>query len=166
MANTETGDRFANATPRPWHIYEGGNFVRIGAEGYNEFIERKHYLGGPLAVAEAHYNATENYEADHDKAMANARLIVEAVNSYAPSDAEQLSELRRVGERVLKVLEMHKERHLLPQHFLNAIADLRDVLAGVTRVATVQCADCLTWFDKNANHTCRQQVRRNQRSAR
>lgn len=28
----------------------------------------------------------------------------------------------------------------------------------------VQCADCLTWINSNANHTCRQQVRRNQRS--
>lgn len=29
----------------------------------------------------------------------------------------------------------------------------------------VQCADCLTWFKPDTNHTCRQQVRRNQRSA-
>ena len=27
----------------------------------------------------------------------------------------------------------------------------------------VQCADCLAWIDRDASHTCRQQVRRNQR---
>lgn len=29
----------------------------------------------------------------------------------------------------------------------------------------VQCADCLAWIDRDSNHTCRQMVRRNQRSA-
>lgn len=81
----------------------------------------------------------------------------------SPSDAEQLMELRRVGKAVLDTLETYKERHLVPPHFLNALADLRDALAGVDRTATVQCADCLAWFDKDTNHTCGKQVRANQR---
>lgn len=27
----------------------------------------------------------------------------------------------------------------------------------------VQCADCLKWIDADKNHTCKQQIRRNQR---
>lgn len=29
----------------------------------------------------------------------------------------------------------------------------------------VQCADCLTWIDRDKPHTCRPQVRRNQKRA-
>jgi hypothetical protein len=71
-----------NHTELPWHVYEGGNFVRIVARGYEEFVERKHYLGGPLCVASLHYNATVNYESDHDQAMVNAEFIIRAVNNH------------------------------------------------------------------------------------
>ena len=29
----------------------------------------------------------------------------------------------------------------------------------------VQCADCWAWIDRDKPHTCKQQIRRNQRSA-
>lgn len=65
-------------TPGPWHVHEGGNHVYVGADGYNEYIEREGYLGGPLCVAEVNYKATEDHSADHDKAMANGRVIAAA----------------------------------------------------------------------------------------
>lgn len=88
----------------------------------------------------------------------------EFLGPFTVSDAEQLMGLRKAGTRMLEVLETYKERHLVPAYLVNAMADLRDALGGVDRTVTVQCADCLAWFGKNANHTCRQQVRRNQRS--
>lgn len=94
------------------------------------------------------------------------RDTTEFLGPVTASDAEQLIQLRKAGTRMLEVFETYKERHLVPAYLVNALADLRDALAGVDRAVTVQCADCLTWFDKNANHTCRQQVRRNQRSRR
>ncbi len=69
-------------TPGPWEVFEGGNFVRIGAAGYVEWSNAHHYCGGPLSVAEAEYNATENYDSDHEKAMANGRLIAAAPELY------------------------------------------------------------------------------------
>lgn len=34
---------------------------------------------------------------------------------------------------------------------------------GYDNAKQVQCADCLRWIDADKNHTCKQQVRRNQR---
>lgn len=40
---------------------------------------------------------------------------------------------------------------------------VEEVAAGEQK--QVQCADCSAWFAPDSNHTCRQQVRRNQRSS-
>ncbi len=65
-------------TPGPWEIYEGGNFVRIGASGFIKDSDVRGYMGGPLSVAEVEHNATDNHDPNHKKAMANARLIAAA----------------------------------------------------------------------------------------
>ena len=65
-------------TKGPWEVFEGGNFVRVGAVGYIEQAERTGYLGGPLFVAEANYHATEGHEPDHQKAVAIGHLIAAA----------------------------------------------------------------------------------------
>lgn len=96
------------------------------------------------------------------------RVVIDECEWLGPlsaSDAEQLSELRRVATETMKTLEHYKERHLVPPYFSGALANLRDALAGVDRTATVQCADCLTWFHKEANHTCARQVKANLRAA-
>ena len=62
--------------------------------------------------------------------------------------------------------EMNDHNGVMARRLTAAIDDAVAALLGhKLQVREVQCADCLTWFDKNANHTCRQQVRRNQRSA-
>lgn len=38
-------------------------------------------------------------------------------------------------------------------------------IRAANAAATVQCADCRQWIDAGKDHTCRQQVRRNQRKA-
>lgn len=72
-------------TPEPWHVYEGGNFVKIGAEGYDEYIEQEHYLGGPLCVADVEddFHKREKLTEDHAKAMINGARIVTCVNALA-----------------------------------------------------------------------------------
>lgn len=70
-------------SPLPWHVYEGGNFVNVATEGYEDYVNKHHYLGGPFSVASMEYNATPSYKSDHKKAMANAHLIVECVNQHA-----------------------------------------------------------------------------------
>lgn len=72
----------SKATPLPWHIYEGGNFVRIGAEGYDEYVQKNSYLGGPLHVAEVNFHATEGHDADPAKALANAEIMVLATRCH------------------------------------------------------------------------------------
>lgn len=70
----------ARHTPGPWEVFEGGNFVKIVAKGYHERRKSTEsgYVGGPLSVGEAQYYATENYDQDHEKALANARLMAAA----------------------------------------------------------------------------------------
>jgi len=65
-------------TPGPWEIVEGGNFVKVGAKGFQHWIEKHHYLGGPLSVADVQRNATDDYKENHALAMANAKLIAAA----------------------------------------------------------------------------------------
>jgi hypothetical protein len=36
---------------------------------------------------------------------------------------------------------------------------------SIERNDKVQCADCWQWIKRDENHTCKQQVRRNQRQA-
>lgn len=62
--------------------------------------------------------------------------------------------------------EMSDHTGVMARRLSEAIEDAVTALLGHKLIVhEVQCADCLAWFDKNANHTCRQQVRRNQRSA-
>lgn len=65
----------------PLHVYRGGNFVRIGAEGYDEYVEKESYLGGPLCIAEVRADR-EDYSYDGDLALARAEEIVHRVNCY------------------------------------------------------------------------------------
>lgn len=38
---------------------------------------------------------------------------------------------------------------------------LRPLKAAFNEALQVQCADCLQWIDRDAKHTCKQQIRRN-----
>jgi hypothetical protein len=125
------------ATARPWEIFEGGNFVKIGAQGYVEWTERKHYLGGPLSVAEMEYNATESYRSNHAKALANAKLIVTAVNER---DA-LLAEVGRLREALAKaaipyeaiLMDGESRRWIAPEVWAaieTAVMDARAALSG------------------------------------
>ena len=52
---------------------------------------------------------------------------------------------------------------------MNQLRKLATIIRGKemeTKPDQVQCADCLAWIDRDANHTCRQQVRRNKRAIR
>ena len=51
----------------------------------------------------------------------------------------------------------------LVRHVANALRAATPPPAVTSRV---QCADCLAWINRDANHNCRQQVRRNQGSTR
>lgn len=76
----------------------------------------------------------------------------------------EIARLRKVAERTISVMNQYKENHLVPAYFSVAIAELRDTLAdpyGEKSKKTVQCADCLEWIDRDASHTCKQQIRRN-----
>jgi hypothetical protein len=81
-------------TPGPWHVHEGGNFVRVAADGYEEFVERESYLGGPLCIANVAYGQADDVwtEEGHRHALTNARLI-----SAAP---ELLAALKTVADDV------------------------------------------------------------------
>lgn len=47
----------------------------------------------------------------------------------------------------------------------DVIREIRAAAAGTeAQESQVQCADCFAWIDRNASHTCRQQVSRNRRS--
>lgn len=70
-------------TPGPWHVHEGGNFVKVGAAGYDEYVEEHSYLGGPLCVASVNRDATDDHGPNHELAMANARLIAAAPDLLA-----------------------------------------------------------------------------------
>lgn len=86
-------------TPGPWEVFEGGNFVRVVAQGYHERRVASGYLGGPFSVAEMNYCATENYEPDPQKALANANLI-----AAVPDLLQALTQIRdalRDRDRVL-----------------------------------------------------------------
>lgn len=72
----------AKPTAGPWHVFKGGNFVKVAAVGYEEYIEEHHNLAGPFCVADVEYRATEDYDDDPKLALANARLIVRAVNAH------------------------------------------------------------------------------------
>lgn len=76
----------------------------------------------------------------------------------------ETARLLKVMERTLTVMNQYKESHFVPAYFSVAVAELRDTLAdprGEKSKQTVQCGDCLEWIDRDANHACRQQIRRN-----
>lgn len=63
------------ATDGPWEVFEGGNFVRLGVEGFIKDSDRRGYMGGPLSVAELEYAATEDHSHNHQTAMGNAEFM-------------------------------------------------------------------------------------------
>ena len=75
MTATRRAGRGSAATKRPWHVFEGGNFVMVVASGFEEQLKKSHYLGGSAQVCELN-------DKSRRKALANARLIVAAVNEF------------------------------------------------------------------------------------
>lgn len=70
-------------TPTPWQVYEGGNFVKIGSDGYDAYVEKESYLAGPFCVGETNCHQSKDHDFTMELALANATFIVHAVNSYA-----------------------------------------------------------------------------------
>lgn len=68
------------STKGEWEILYGGNFTRVGGPGYCQWTINEHYLGGPLKVAEVHWDTNEDYSSNPELAAANARLIAFAHN--------------------------------------------------------------------------------------
>ncbi len=71
-----------NSAPLPWFSYVGGNFIKIGTEGYNEHVDREHYLAGPFCVGKMECNATTDHKYDMPKAIANTEVLLISVNTY------------------------------------------------------------------------------------
>lgn len=87
------------STPRPWHAYVGGNFVKIGCEGYDEYVEKEHYLAGPFCVARMECNAKDDHSYDMLKAIDNAEVLLIAVNGH-PVLLDALTKIAAMGDRV------------------------------------------------------------------
>jgi hypothetical protein len=86
------------STPRPWHAYVGGNFVKVGCEGYDEYVEKEHYLAGPFCVLSMECNAKADYSYDMLKAVDNVEVLLTAVNAY-PALLDALSKIAAMGDR-------------------------------------------------------------------
>lgn len=86
---TNTRWTIENATPRPWrHKTSDGSLGNVvDANGD--------------CIAQTQQRLEDKSKGGHAMRQANAELIAAAVNAYSPSDAEQLSELRRVGQWAL-----------------------------------------------------------------
>lgn len=105
-------------TPTPWVVYEGLNFVRIGAKDYAEYINAESYLGGPMHVATMNHNQSEDHNPTHDLAMANGELIVRAVNAH-----EQVLEALEDCDKAMTSLT---DRQLIDNPaIMQAIVDVR-----------------------------------------
>lgn len=111
MAETETGiDRFANATPRPWRVGEGAWWLYVVAAN-----------GTEPTVAHATGLTRE-------EARANVELIVDAVNSYSPSDAEQLIELRKLLRSVREAACNHRSIEMIGNEVVQLIPQIDAVI--------------------------------------
>lgn len=62
---------------KPARANAGGNYVRVGASGYNKRCEKTRYCGGSLAVADVR-GENDNYESNHELQVANGHLIAAA----------------------------------------------------------------------------------------
>ncbi len=65
-------------SPGPWHVYEGGNFVTVGMEGYNQYVAHKGYLAGPYCIAHVEHHQSHDHTPTHEQAMANGKLLAAA----------------------------------------------------------------------------------------
>src|SRR5262249_20196570 len=68
--------QFEGATPGPWHVYRGGNFTKIAPEGYDELVERTHYLGGAICKLDDWTGEEHRHDAPH--VLPTAHLIAAA----------------------------------------------------------------------------------------
>ncbi len=100
-------------TPGPWEILEGGNFIRVGARGYSDWTDRHGYLGGPLAIADVEYRASNDYSDTPELARANAQLI-----AASPDMLEALKDL----VALTKYLDHKYNAHVKLAMHLRAIA--------------------------------------------
>lgn len=83
-------------------MYVGGNFVKIGGAGYDEYVEKEHYLAGPFCVAAVECNAHPKHDYDMLKAIDNAEVLLTAVNAY-PILSDALSKIAAKGENPMSV---------------------------------------------------------------
>ena len=78
-------------TSGPWETRTmGRGNVRIGAVGYNNYVDTQNYLGGPLFICEDRTDDAE-FQVNKGQSQANARLI-----SAAPELAEALTLCHRL----------------------------------------------------------------------
>lgn len=62
--------------------------------------------------------------------------------------------------------EMNDHNGVMARRLTAAIDDaVTALLSHKLEAREVQCGDCLTWFHKEANHTCAKQVKANRRAA-
>jgi hypothetical protein len=50
-----------NIAKQPWHVYKGGNFTCVVAEGYEEWVEKHSYIAGPFLVCQV-----DSEDSDHN----------------------------------------------------------------------------------------------------
>lgn len=66
----------------PWHVYSGGNFDKVVPEGYDEQVERTHYLGGAICEMDDWNGVNHTSPEARTRATERAAFIVTACNAH------------------------------------------------------------------------------------